>query len=269
MLSPSTLASITGSRVYDLQQPIQMGMPIHPAHPPFVFTLMRRHGDFIREGGCAGCNELLVISGHTGTHLDGLGHMSVNGKLHGDRLVSEHMGEKGIGGIGMETVPPFICRGVLLDVAGHKGVDCLSAAQAVTADDLQACAEAQGVKVEPGDAVLIRTGWMRHWNDSHTYLGEGKGTPGPDASAARWLAERRVRLAGADTVAFEQIRPDRNGMPVHVVLLVEAGIHIMEMVNMEDLASDRVHTFLFMAVPLKIVGGTGSPIRPLAIPVGQ
>lgn len=244
-----------------------MGMPVHPAHPPYIFSLKRRHGDRVRGDGFSACNEVLVLSGHTGTHIDGLAHASLSGKLHGGLLVHENMGEFGIKTVGMEAVPPLVCRGILLDVARHKGVDVLGEAEPVTSLDLDQCARAEGVVVRPGDAVMVRTGWMRYWDDPPRYVGVQGGVPGVDCRAGEWLAERRVRLAGSDTVAFEQIRPGDAGMSVHATLLVHAGIHIMEALNLEELARDRVYTFLCIVSPLKIVGATGSPVRPLAIPV--
>ena len=110
-------------------------------------------------------------------------------------------------------------------------------------------------------------GWSRHWSDPATFVGLERGAPGPDESAARWLAERRVALTGGETVAYEQIPPGQGHalLPVHVLLLVEHGIPIVEMLNLERLATDGVHEFLFVLAPLKIVGATGSPVRPLAV----
>jgi kynurenine formamidase len=124
------------------------------------------------------------------------------------------------------------------------------------------------VTVGPGDAVLIRTGWpVSHFHSEELMLGLASGVPGPDESAARWLAERSVRVAGDDTIAFECLAPGmgHTRLPVHVILLVESGIHIVELLDLEALARDRVYEFWFIAAPLKIVGATGSPLRPLAL----
>jgi kynurenine formamidase len=86
--------------------------------------------------------------------------------------------------------------------------------------------------------------------------------PGPEIEGARWLSKRGVFAAGSDTVAFERVP---SAMAVHVHLLVESGIHIIEALNLEELARDRIYEFVFVAAPLKIRGGTGSPIRPLAL----
>jgi kynurenine formamidase len=168
---------------------------------------------------------------------------------------------------GIETMAPLVCRGVLLDVAGANGTEVLEPGEPVTAHDLDRATNWASVEVRPGDAVLIRTGWSRHWSDPATFVGLERGAPGPDESAARWLAERRVTLTGGETVAYEQIPPEQGHalLPVHVLLLVEHGIHIVEMLDLERLAANRVYEFVFVLAPLKIVGATGSPVRPLAV----
>ena len=113
-----------------------------------------------------------------------------------------------------------------------------------------------------GDVALLRTGWARFWNDAARYIRQTRG-PGPEEPGARWLSSRGVFAAGSDTIAFERV-PSTN-MPVHVHLLVESGIYIMEALNMEQLAADKTYEFLFITAPLRIQGGTGSPIRPFAL----
>src|SRR5262249_29644191 len=112
--------------------------------------------------------------------------------------------------------------------------------------------------VRAGDVVLLRTGWAQFWEDAARYICQVKG-PGPGAPGARWLSERGIFAAGSDTVAFEQV-PDPS-MPVHVHLLVERGIHIIECLNMEQWAVEGVSEFALVAVRLKTRGGRGSPTR--------
>jgi kynurenine formamidase len=152
-------------------------------------------------------------------------------------------------------------RGVLLDVARQQGVDTLPVSFAIAPETLEAVAAAQNVPVRPGDIVLIRTGWARFWQNPREYVAEVRG-PGVDEAGARWLSERAIFAAGSDTIAFELV-PSQ--MPVHTHLLVERGIHILEALDLEALAADRVWSFVFLAIPLKIAGGTGSPIRPIAL----
>lgn len=258
---------LASSRVYDLGRPLYRGMPNHPSHPPYQFSLMIRHDDADHGPGVQhGSNELIVLSGHSGTHIDGLGHIGCGGQLHGGvDAQTAARGGHGYRALGMDRVAPIVCRGVLLDVARVRGVPVLAPAEAVTADDLAAAEAESGAAVGHGDVVLIHTGWGRYWDDAARFVGIDSGTPGPDLEAARWLSARGVRATGADTIAYERLDPNPTDFPVHVHLLVEHGIFIMETLDLAALASDRVAEFGFVALPLKLVGATGSPIRPVAV----
>ena len=230
-------------------------------------TLIRRHGDMVRPDGGSAANEIIVTGGHVGTHVDALAHVSHDGKLHGgvDAQQAQHGGR--FSTHGADATPALMCRGVLLDVAALHETDVLPAGYGVTADDLAAAAERGGVEVGEGDVALIRTGWARHFGDPATYLGQTGGVPGPTVEAAAWLVERGVRATGADTTAYEQIPPGAGHrvLPVHRVLLVEAGVYIIEHLALEDAATQGLSEFVFVMAPLRIVGGTGSPIRPFAV----
>lgn len=258
---------IDGSRTYDLAHQLEPTIPVSPNHPGFRMALIRRHGDMVRADGGSASNEMLMMGGHTGTHLDALAHVSQQGRLFGGLDAAE----ASIGGrfkeLGVETVRPIFCRGVLLDVAGHRGVDTLPDGEPIRADELRTVAGAEGVELPRGGAVLVRSGWARHWGSPPTYLGQGGGVPGPDAEAAEWIASAGPRVTGHDSMAYEWVAPGAGHavLPAHRVLLVEHGVHIVENLNLEQLAADRVHEFLFVCLPLKFVGATGSPVRPIAV----
>ncbi len=260
-------SAASGARLFDLAQPLEPSMPVSPNHPGFRLALLRRHGDHVRADGGSAANELIVLGGHTGTHIDALCHVSHQGRLHGgiDAEAAQRGGR--FSALGTETLAPFVGRGVLLDMAALQGVDVLEPGRAITSDDCEAAARRQGVEVRAGDAVLIRTGWPAHWRDAERFIGHRDGVPGPDESAARWLAARGVRLTGAETIAYEWIPPGRGHalLPFHRILLVEHGIPIVEMLDLTALASAGVHEFLLVLAPLRLVGATGSPVRPLAI----
>ena len=152
---------------------------------------------------------------------------------------------------------------MLLDVAGHRKVDTLPGGEPVTGGELEAVAAAQATEVGDGDVALVRTGWARYWDEAERFNNAGAGWPGPDDSGARWLIERRVHVVGSDTPAFEAIPSP--GDSVHALLLVDHGIPIVENLQLEELAALGVHEFLFVGLPLPIVGATGSPLRPLAL----
>ena len=257
---------IRQSKVYDLAQTYFVGMPHYPTHPPFLFGLTKKHGDLVAEGGVSSAADAIALGSHVGTHIDALCHFSCGGKLYGGMEAA--VVQSDAGGIrehSVDTIAPILRRGVLLDVAAQLKTDALPTDFSITAEHLEAAA--QEVGIQNGDVVLIRTGWARFWNDPARYITGGSGAvpsgPGPELEGARWLSKHGVFAAGSDTVAFEKV--PAASMPVHVHLLVESGIHIIEALNLEELARDRIYEFVFVAAPLKIRGGTGSPIRPLAL----
>jgi kynurenine formamidase len=257
--------AVTSMDVVDLGHDCFVGMPVAPVHAPYVFTLARRHGDAPRDDGTATANEVVLLSGHTGTHIDAFGHAAADDRLHGGLEAGETTTGGALKALGVETVAPIVCRGVLLDVAALHGVDCLPPAYEVTVGDLERASERAGTEVAAGDAVLVRTGWATRWPDQDRFVSGADGTPGPGAAAARWLADRGVRLGGSDTLTFEVVSPAANRRPVHALFLVERGIHIVEALNLEPLAARSAGVFVFVASPLRLVGATGSPIRPMAL----
>jgi kynurenine formamidase len=255
-----------GVRLIELGQPFFTGMPCSPNHPGFRMTLIRRHGDMVRPDGGSASNEIIVTGGHVGTHVDALSHVSHDGLMYGgvDAAAAQTGGR--FQQLGAEHTPALLTRGVLLDVAGTQGVDVLPAGYGVTADDLAAAADRAGVRLRKGDVALVRTGWARHFDHADTYLGQADGVPGATTDAGEWLAAAGVVATGADTTAYEQI-PAGVGhrvLPVHRILLVQAGIHIIEHLNLEAAAAAGLTEFTFVMAPLRIVGGTGSPVRPFA-----
>ncbi|OYW08721.1 MAG: cyclase, partial [Acidobacteriia bacterium 12-62-4] len=158
-----------------------------------------------------------------------------------------------------DGIAPLVRRGVLLDFARNGPLD---ENVEITPAMLEGC----GVDIREGDIVLLRTGWAQYWRDATRYInamgGSPKG-PGPGLAGARWLSKRRPVAVGSDTVAFEKVpSPD---MPVHVHLLFECGIHLIEALNLEALAAAGATEFVFVGAPLKLEGATGAPMRPLAL----
>lgn len=256
-----------GTRTVELGQPLFTGMPCSPNHPGFRMTLERRHGDRVRPDGGSASSEVIITGGHVGTHIDALAHVSQDGRLHGgvDAQQSQQGGR--FSEHGTETIPPMVTRGVLLDVAATHGVDSLEPGYGVTRSDLVAAVERAEVEPGTGDVALVRTGWARNFPDAARYLGQDSGVPGVTEDAASWLAAAGVAATGTDTTAYEQIPPGAGHrvLPVHRLLLVEHGIHIVEHLNLEHAAEANLTEFLFVLAPLRIVGGTGSPVRPVAV----
>lgn len=267
-VTSALLAAVAkGTRTVELGQPLFTGMPCSPNHPGFRMTLERRHGDMVRPDGGSASSEVIVTGGHVGTHIDALAHVSQDGALHGGVAADEAQRGGRFAEHGAEKIPPLLTRGVLLDVAAVHGVDALEPGYGVTRADLLAAAERAEVEPATGDVALVRTGWARHFGEAARYLGRESGVPGVTEDAAAWLAAAGVAATGADTTAYERIPPGAGHrvLPVHRLLLVEHGIHIVEHLNLEDAAESGLTEFLFVLAPLRIVGGTGSPVRPLAV----
>lgn len=256
-----------GIEIIDLGQPLFVGMGQSSMHPKFQLTLQRRHGDLVRPDGASGANELIVTGGHVGTHIDAFSHISNHGHLHGgvDAAAAQTGGR--FKEHGAEKIEPIIGRGILLDVAGVLGVERLKPAYEISVDDLKAALARTGATPQAGDVLLIRTGWGALYADAVAYENLREGAPGPGVPAGQWLADFKPRACGSDTIAFERIPPIETvpSLPVHSLMLVEHGIHLIEIMMLEELAKAAVYEFTFVMSPLKIVGATGAPARPLAL----
>ena len=269
-MTPSWIDALAAARVYDLEQPRFPGMPVHPAHRPgYFYALYRRHRDNYwpdTQGPRSSASGMLTLMEHSGTHLDALCHQANGLRMFGGVEVDGAETPAGFSRLGIETVPPLLRRGVLLDVCGHKGGQLLPARYGITADDLAGCAAAQGVEVRAGDVLLVRTGYGALWRgDEQAYLDAA----GVSKSGTLWAAERDVAAVGADNMAWDvpgERDPDSGAtLFAHLHLLTQKGIYIIENANLEELARDRCYSFAFIGVPLKFQGATGSPLRPLAL----
>jgi kynurenine formamidase len=269
-VDPLLQAVCRGVRCYDLGRPLTIGMPQSPNHPPYWHTLPRRHGDMVRPDGGSAANDLITMGTHVGTHIDALSHVSQDGRLHdGSDAAEASRGGRFIQ-LGVHTIAPMVCRGVLLDVPAALGTpEGCPAGYEITPADLEAAEARQQTTVGAGDVVLVRSGWGRFFDhpDPSVYVGRDSGVPGVGEAGARWLADRGVRAAGADTIAFECLAPGagHSVLPAHRVLLVERGIYIIETMALEELAAAQVYEFVFVLSPLPLFGATGSPVRPLAV----
>lgn len=268
MSADALLAAVrAGTTVVDLGRPLRPGMPQSPNHPAYTHTLPRRHGDMVRSDGGSAANDLISMGTHVGTHVDALAHVSQDGLLHGGVDAVEASRGGRFTSLGVDTVAPMVCRGLLLDVPATLGVDRCEPAHEITVAELEATLERQSVTPEEGDVLLVRSGWGQLFAEGAPYLGATSGVPGVGAAGAEWLADHRPKAVGADTIAFERLAPGAGHatLPAHRVLLVERGINIIETMDLEGLAQAGVHEFTFVMSPLPLVGATGSPVRPLAV----
>ena len=259
-------ALLHGLRIYDLGRNLDEDTPKVPGHPSFELASVRDHSVNFGEDGRSVAIERLSFGSHSGTHIDALAHIAHEGHLYGG--VPASVLPRGGHPLGADELPPVVCRGVLLDLPAALGIDSLAAGQPIRDTELIAASQRQGVEIGTGDAVLLRTGWAaRHYTDPSIFLGMSGGAPGLEITGARWLAQRGISIVGSDTVSFEVV-PVGTGlarMPVHICLLVENGIPIIEVMDLEELARDRGYEFVFIVAPIKISRSSGSPVRPLAL----
>ena len=274
------ISGVRAARVFDLGFNWDQSSPVLSLNPPYAFALNATHRQTYEVFGSAPgsqvswTSEILYFSGqHGAPTIDAIGHIGRNLKLHGGvDAVQATSRPDGIGNdLGIETFPRdlLLSRGILLDVAravAGGGADPLPPGFEITAKHLEDTARAQAVRVDRGDSVLIRTGWGQYFGkDNPRYLGEK--SPGPGVDAGRWLAAQGVRLTGADTATYE-VRPPVHGkelFPVHMLMIADNGIYLVENANLEELGAARVHVFCLVVPPLRIRGASGSPLRMLAL----
>jgi kynurenine formamidase len=214
-----------------------------------------------------GSNEELVVSeiGQVGTQFDGFAHQSHEDSHYNCFKTGAIVTRTGFTKLGIENVGMLMTRGVLIDVAALKGVDTLPDAYEITPKDLQDALARQRMTLMPGDAVIINTGWNRLWGkDNARYV---KSCPGIGVAAAEWLAKQDPMLVGSDNWPVEVApNPDpKLSLPVHQVMLVVNGIHLLENLKLDELAGKQVHEFAFIMQPLKAQGFTGSTVAPVAV----
>lgn len=266
-------ALVKEGRVYPLGLKVQRkGVPVIDFRPTTERLTLFRDTDtesFRRLGsdGTVGVNEdVLVVPTHNGTHVDALAHMAVSGTLYNGHSADSVEAHRGAMRCGIEKTATVVGRGVVIDVARHKGVPYLQPGTPIGADDLKAALSASDISLHQGDIVLIRTGWLELFNT----LGRGDAVPfaqpGITLQGAHYLADHDVAAVGADNAAVEVIPFDQDRyLCVHEALLHNCGITLYEHLVLQQLAKDKVSVGLFVASALPITGGTGSPVNPVLI----
>ncbi|MHB1910470.1 MAG: cyclase family protein [Acidimicrobiales bacterium] len=250
------------ARIFDLGRELSPSVPHVPNHAPYMHRLGKAHCDQVDSYGMSAANDVITMGTHTGTHMDGLGHIAVDGVLSGGVRAEDVQSRLDgfSGGLGMEQVAPIVSPAVVIDVPRLLGCEQLSLDHVVTLPELQEALSRQGSSIPEGGALLFRTGWGREW----PHVGyPGAASPGPDEEAIRWAWDAGARLYGSDTVVFEAM--PAAGLPVHRFLIVEKGAHIVEVMDLEEPCDAGVWEFVLVILPLKLRGATGSPIRPIGL----
>jgi kynurenine formamidase len=257
-------ALVRSGRVIALGQPMSPKTPVPGHRAPMQHFMDRDGGDYAaggrRPGGFQFAEDTVVMPLQFATHVDALCHAWTEDKIYNGFPSTGTRSTTRATRCGVEKMGPIVSRGVLLDVAGDGP---LAMGAAVTRAMLEEAARKSRVAIGKGDVVLIRTGWNEAQLANPNYY---EGEPGIDLEAGSWLAELGVASIGADNFAVEAIPfPKGEVFPVHQTVLRGYGVPLIEGLVLDSLARAGGTEFLFMASPLPIVGGTGSPIAPLAV----
>jgi kynurenine formamidase len=282
MTDASRLAALrvaTEGKVYDLGLPYSRRSYKFAGHSPGEVLSFRSPEGLERESRQPGGPErtpffwhsgALFISDNVATQIDGLAHITMGEDHHWYNGFKEADwgGDFGVRKCDADSIPPIVARGVLIDVAAWKGVDVLPSRTLISTDDLKATLAWEGVELRPGDVVLVRTGSGRNWGEDgadHETIG-GSDSSGPGLEATRWLVEEQgAILVGSDTSGYEGPAPPGT-KSVHEYLLVEQGVHLGELHNLEGLSRDKVYTFCYVALTNRIKGtAAGFALRPIAL----
>ena len=250
-----------------------LGVPTGPTTPAYgprnyqvtVVQLSDGMGTPLGSNRATGNDDLVQTWMGIGSQIDGLGHMGKNHVYYNNTRADEFVSTAGLLKFGMDTLPPIVTRGVLLDMTQHYGVSPVPAATAFNPEEIQAAARSQGVEIEKGDVVLFHTGWQElAASDPKRFMA---GQPGLGLEGAHYLAGLGVVAIGADTWALEALPPEDPTMafPVHPELLARYGVYILENMNTQALAADGVGEFLFVLGQPRLVGTVQAIINPVAI----
>jgi len=274
----AVLSRIDPGPSFDLAVDLFMGMPawLGAGDPKYdIWMTHTPNGTVIDNLNSVGpemaavhsyCGDAITMYTHTGTHMDMLNHFGYHGAFWNGWTAEKYLGSRHWVRGGPEKYPNLVARGVLLDIAALHGVEVLPTSYTITKDDCVRAAGAQGLEFIRGDIVMVRTGRMRYWPDSEKY---GTDAPGIGMEAARFLCEEAgAMVIGSDNDSLE-VDPCEPGtyFPVHSYMFATAGAPIIESLWLEDLAAANVHEVAFLGGPLKLTGATGSPLRPLALPL--
>lgn len=224
-------------------------------------------GSYVLGSNKLAANEEVVEAeiGQVGTQLDGLTHISHENSFYNCFKYDDIVTPSGFTKLGIQNVGMLFARGVMIDVAAFKNVEMLPDTYEITVTDLEGALRRQNVALQPGDAVIIHTGWGRLWGVDNAR--SSRSNPGIGIAAAEWLIQRQPMLLGSDDWAVEVV-PNPNAQlafPVHQLALTTNGIHLLENMKLDELAAKRVYEFAFIVQPMKLEGATGSTVAPVAV----
>jgi kynurenine formamidase len=255
---------IKTGEVFELGHVLSAQMPLSPGR---IFNMqVKRTSAALGTNQRTGNEEIITSEmGQVGTQFDGFAHQSHNNVHYNCFKTADIETRNGFTKLGIQNVGMLMTRGVLIDIAGFKGVETLDVTYEVSVADLEGAMKKQNISLQPGDAVIINTGWGKLWGkDNERYR---SGNPGLGVKAAEWLIAKDPMLLGADTAPVEvSPNPDKLlSLPVHQIALVVNGVHLLENLKLEELAAKNVSEFALIMQPLKLQGATGSTVAPVAV----
>lgn len=267
-MKPETVLRAT--KLIKTGEVIELGQTLSPTMPFFGtrrFEIITKRTVNYPQTNHRGSNEEYITGeiGQVGTQFDGFAHQTIGSSLYNCYKLDDIATRNGFEKLGVEKVGALITRGVLLDIAGLKGLTMLPDDYEITVQDLEQALIKQKMTIQPGDAIIIHTGYGKLWNVDNTRY--AKTHPGIGVAAANWIVSKDPMLVGADNGGIEiNPNPDTKlSLPVHQIMLVVNGIHLLENMKLDQLAEKKILEFALMVQPLKIKGGTGSTVAPIAV----
>jgi kynurenine formamidase len=255
---------IKTGEVIELAHPLNATMPLVPGR---VYDMQVKRTAIGTTANKVNVNEELIVAemGQVGTQFDGFAHITHNNSHYNCVKTEDIATRTGFTKFGIDKVGMLMTRGVLIDVAGYKGVDMLGDTYEITVEDLDGAIKKQNLTFQPGDAIIINTGWGKLWGKDNARY--GKSNPGIGIKAAEFLIAKDPLLLGSDNTPVE-VRPNPDpqlGIPVHQLALVVNGVHLLENLKLDELAAKGVSEFAFVMQPMKLQGATGSTVAPAAV----
>ena len=259
---------VTTGKVYSLGITVNTTTPAYPPRTCSIYIVQPG-----QQGGSEGLgptkttynDDILNCWNGIGTQLDGLGHIGVGERFYNGNKWQDFANVAGLKKLGTEKVPPFVARGIVLDMAAHYGVEVVKEGTAFNKAEIDAVAKKQGLEIRQGDVVIFHTGWLSLIEKDPKRLGSVE--PGLGREGARYLVSKGVVAVGADNWAVEAIpfEPGAGIFEVHQILLPMSGTYILENINTAELVKDKAWEFMFVLGHNKYQGAVQSMINPVAI----
>lgn len=264
-------STVKTGKVYSLAIPIARSGPhlaFRGAPQRLTLTNFSDERKVFTEGfggtpGTGANEDVVVMATHTATHMDALSHVYADSALYNGFPHDAVTPYSGAEYCSIDNVGAIATRGILLDIPALKGVEHLDFGYAITAEDVEAALERQNTELRAGDAVLVRTGWIELFERTQEVRLDQAGLA---LSAIRLLNKADISVIGADNTTVE-VQPWSEDVFLggHIEFLVKAGVNIIEHLSLGELARDEAYEFMFVTAPLPIIGGSGSPLVPIAI----